>query len=99
MLIIAGEIRIDPNARDRAVAAVQEMMAATRQEEGCVTYVFSADLDDPDLFRLFEEWESAAALEAHFEAPHMAEFQAKMNDFGVSHRVIHRYDVASVSLL
>ena len=99
MLVIAGEIRIDPDKRDEAVAAVVEMMEATRDEEGCVTYVFSADLEDPTVLRLFEEWESAAALELHFTAPHMAEFQRKIADVGVTSRIIHRYEVSSVSLL
>lgn len=98
-MVIAGEIRIDPEKRDEAVAAVLEMMAATRDEDGCVTYVFSADLEDPGLFRLFEEWESAGALEAHFMAPHMAVFQEKIANVGASGRVIHRYEVSSVSLL
>lgn len=98
-MVIAGEIRIDPDKRDQAIAAVVEMMTATRDEEGCVTYVFSADLEDPAVFRLFEEWESAAALEDHFVTPHMAEFQRRIADVGVSSRIIHRYEVSSVSLL
>lgn len=98
-MVVAGEIRIDPEKRDDAVAAVLEMMAATRDEEGCVAYVFSGDLEDPGLFRLFEEWETAEALEAHFETPHMADFQAKIADVGVSQRIIHKYAVSSVSLL
>lgn len=99
MLVIAGEIRIDPEKREEAVAIVLEMMAATRNEDGCVTYVFSTDLEDPGLFRVFEEWESAGALDAHFTSPHMAVYREKMADVGVSSRVIHRYEVSSVSLL
>jgi quinol monooxygenase YgiN len=99
MLVIAGEFRIDAEKRDEAVAAALEMMAATRDEEGCVTYVFSADLEDPAVFRLFEEWETAGALEDHFASEHMAQWRATIADFGIEGRVIHRYEVSSVSLL
>ena len=99
MLVVAGEIRIDPAKREAAVAAAREMMTATRDEDGCVAYVFSADLDDPTVFRLFEEWETPSALDRHFETPHMADWRAKLADLGVTHRVIHRYEVSAISLL
>ncbi|MEM7273255.1 MAG: antibiotic biosynthesis monooxygenase [Actinomycetota bacterium] len=93
MIVIGGHLRLDPTKRDEAIAAATEMMAATHAEEGCVTYVFSASFDDPGLFHLFEEWETAEALAAHGQAPHMAVFQQKMAGFGVSERSLHRYVV------
>ena len=99
MLVVAGEIRIDPEHRDRAIRAALDMMEASQKEDGCVAYVFTADLQDPGLFRVFEEWETAEALEAHFEMPHMAEFQERMATMGISHREIQRYEVSSVRLL
>jgi quinol monooxygenase YgiN len=94
MLIVAGEIEIDPAHREEAVAAALEMMEATRREAGCVTYAFSADLADPGRFRIFEEWESQAALDAHFAAPHMASFQARVAALGVRAMRIQKYEIA-----
>ncbi len=68
MLIVAGEIEIDPARREEAIAAAREMMDATRREAGCVAYAFSADLADPGRFRIFEEWESQAALGLHLDS-------------------------------
>jgi quinol monooxygenase YgiN len=96
MLVIAGFIRIDPTKRPSAEAAVLEVMQATRREPGCRTYVISADLAEPGLFHLFEEWESAEALAAHFKAPHMAVFQRAVAGFGVKEMKVQRYDVSSV---
>ncbi|MEO8605951.1 MAG: putative quinol monooxygenase, partial [bacterium] len=76
MLIVAGHIQIRPERRDEAVAVAVKMMRATAQESGCRTYRFTGDLENPNLFHLFEEWEDAAALAAHFKAPHMTEFNA-----------------------
>lgn len=99
MLVVAGEFRIDPDKRAEAVSAAVDMMAATRDEDGCVAYVFSEDLEEPGLFRVFEEWETAEALEAHFVTPHMAEFRSRLADVGITHRIVHRYEVSSISLL
>ena len=94
MLLIAGTIRVQPEDRDAAVAAMAEMMAETAQEEGCVSYDFSADLTQPELFHLFEEWESEEHLKAHFVAPHMAVFQAAIANLGEVQRSIFRYDAS-----
>jgi quinol monooxygenase YgiN len=96
MLVIAGRIQLDPANRDKAIAAALEMMKATHQEPGCKSYVFSAELDDPGAFRIFEEWESPEALKAHFKAPHMARFQAAMAGFGVKGMTVQKYEVSSV---
>jgi quinol monooxygenase YgiN len=96
MLVIAGQIRIDPARRSAAEAAALEMMQATRREPGCRAYTFSADLSDPGLIHLFEEWESKEALEAHFRAPHMAAFQRAVAGFGVQEMKVQRYEVSAV---
>lgn len=99
MIVIAGEIQIDPGKRDAAIAAAVRMMEATRRESGCISYTFSADLQDAGRFRIFEEWESQEALHAHFVAPHMAEFQKTVAGLGVRGMAIQRYEVSSVGPL
>jgi quinol monooxygenase YgiN len=96
MLVIAGHFRIDAARKPAAEVAAREMMRATRREAGCLAYVFSCDLDEPEVFHLFEAWESPAALEAHFRTPHMAAFQSAVAGFGVKESKIERYEVASV---
>ena len=99
MLVVAGRVRIDPSKREAARAAAQKVMAATREEPGCISYTFSADLDDASLFHVFEEWESQEALDAHFQTPHMAEFQAELGAMGVPEMRVQKYVVASVGPL
>jgi quinol monooxygenase YgiN len=68
----------------------------TRREAGCISYTFSGDFADRGRFRVFEEWESQAALDAHFASPHMAAFQAAVGGLGVKRVAIQRYEVSSV---
>ena len=99
MLVIAGHIRIDPAKREAAVAAADAVMEATRREQGCLAYTFSADLHDEGLIHLFEEWDSQDALDAHFKAPHMAAFQAAIPGLGVKEMKIRRYEVSAAGPL
>jgi quinol monooxygenase YgiN len=99
MLVIAGTIKIDPASRDEAVRAATVMMEETHKEPGCISYTFSGDLVDPGSFRIFEEWESQAALDEHFKAPHMAAFQAAIGKVGVLDMKVQRYEISKVGPL
>src|SRR4029077_14613865 len=72
MIVIAGSVPVRPDRREEAVRVARTMAAATRGEAGCQTYRFSADLDDPNMFLIFEEWDSEEALGRRFQTPHMA---------------------------
>ncbi|MFN8644243.1 MAG: putative quinol monooxygenase [Candidatus Binatia bacterium] len=69
---------------------------ASQAEAGCRAYAFYSDLEDPNLFIIFEEWESEAALQAHFKTPHMAEFNALIPQLVAGPLSINRYEVAAV---
>lgn len=99
MLVVAGHIQIDPAKVPEAVKAAQAVMEATRKEAGCISYTFSSDLAQEGRFLIFEEWESQAALDAHFKEPHMATFQKQMGGFGVSDIKVQRYAVGKVDKL
>ena len=94
MIVIAGSLTINPDMRDAALTAGTEMMTATLQEPGCRAYQFSSALDDPSKVCIFEEWDDQAALDAHFAAPHMAEFQAVAGAFVVGRGTITKYQIS-----
>ncbi len=96
MLIVAGTIRVDPEHRDAMFAAVAPMVAATRQEAGCRAYVFSPDVDDPELVHLYELWDDQAALDVHFASAHMAEWQKASADLPIRGRDIAKYIISEV---
>ena len=99
MIVIAGHVALDPAKREAAITAAREMMGETRREPGCISYTFSADLEEPGRFRIFEEWEGDEALRAHFASPHMARFQKAVGGLGVREMAVQRYDVAKVGPL
>ncbi len=60
------------SVREFAELAQKELVAPTRAEAGCIRYELWQDRQDPTRFALVEEWESQAALDAHFRQPHLA---------------------------
>lgn len=97
MLIVAGTVKLRPEARAEAEQAARKMVSATREEPGCKSYGFYAHLDDPDAFLIFEVWESETALERHYQTPHMAEFNAAIPRLLAAPPSIHRYEVSGVT--
>jgi len=97
MIVIAGTAPIDPSKREQAKVVIKKMMDATAQEEGCITYEFTFNPWNDAEVRLFEEWESQDALDAHFETPHMAEFRKALPEFVTGKFAIKRYVVSEVT--
>ena len=95
MIIIAGEARIGEASLDAAREAARVMAEKSTAEDGCHVYSFAEDLNEPGLFRIFEKWETQEALDAHFQTPHMADFQAAMATWDVQSVKATKYQIAA----
>ena len=93
MVIISGRFFIRSDKRAAAVEAMLAMAAETHKEEGCLVYDFSADLVDETKFYIYEEWETAVALDAHGQTAHMATFRAQLSEMVSAAPQIKRYTV------
>ena len=82
-ILVTGTMDIDPAKRDEFLAAIDELMAATRPEDGCEAYSFSADVADEGRFYISEQWRDQAAVDAHNATPHLAKFMGSIGDFGL----------------
>jgi quinol monooxygenase YgiN len=94
-LIIAGTVRVPPENLARFKPHMLAMLTASQAEDGCLTYSYAEDVAEPGLIRVYEAWRDQAALDAHFQAPHMAAWRAAWPQFGVSDRRLFAYETAS----
>lgn len=94
-VIVAGTVRVPPGNLAGLKPHMEAMLAASRAEDGCVTYSYAEDVAEPGLVRVFEAWRDQAALDAHFKTPHMAAWRAAWPSFGVSDRKLFAYETAS----
>lgn len=94
-VIVAGTVRVPPGGLTGLKPHMETMLAASRAEDGCITYSYAEDVAEPGLVRVFEAWRDQAALDAHFKTPHMAAWRAAWPSFGVSDRKLFAYETAS----
>jgi quinol monooxygenase YgiN len=94
-VIIAGTVRVPPENLAGLKPHMEAMLAASRAEDGCITYSYAEDVAEPGLVRVFEAWRDQAAIDAHFQTTHMAAWRAAWPGFGVSERRLFAYEVAS----
>lgn len=67
MILIKVIFIFSPDNVEEAKAACVSTQKIVEIEEGCISFRFYQDLEDPTVFFLFEEWESQETLEAHWE--------------------------------
>lgn len=95
MLLIAGTVRLPPERLAEARPVMAAMIKASRAEPGCLAYAYAEDLLEPGLIRVHEAWESRAALEAHFAAPHLARWRAAWPALQISERRLFLYEAGA----
>lgn len=94
-LLIAGTVRVPPENLAAFKPHMLAMLTASRAEDGCQEYSYAEDVAEPGLIRVYEAWRDQAALDAHFQTPHMAVWRSQWPAFGVSDRRLFLYEVAS----
>ncbi len=73
MYLVTGHFVCTPGGRDRAVELMAEIVKLGRSEEGINQYAFYSSPESDCAFFLFEEWQSKAAHDVHFESDAMAQ--------------------------
>jgi quinol monooxygenase YgiN len=76
MIYVIATIQVKPDKHGPYLAGARAMIAATRKEDGCIFYDLTQSITAPNEFTFVERWTTRAALEAHFDTPHMAIWQA-----------------------
>lgn len=55
--------------------ALEDVVAATRAEDGCLEYSAHVRQEDPRRVLFYERWRDRAALEAHWASAHLAAYR------------------------
>ena len=77
---VVALMNVRPEKLDETLGAFDPLVAATRQEEGCITYELLQNVEDPNDLTFVEEWSSAEALQAHFETEHFKAVAARADE-------------------
>lgn len=64
MVIVTGWLRVAAGDRDRYLETCRPVVELARSTPGCLDFCIGPDLLDDERINIFEQWESAAAVEA-----------------------------------
>ena len=93
-VLIAGTIEITAAARDQALAESAGLMAATRGQQGCLHYVWSADPTSETRIYVYENWASVEDLAAHLAGPFYSQMLGLLGKYEVGDVQISKFKVA-----
>jgi quinol monooxygenase YgiN len=69
-LTLIAKLRAKPGMESRVGETFGALRTPTHKEEGCVYYEMHQSLENPREFVFYENWASAAHLDAHMKTPH-----------------------------
>ncbi len=81
MIVVNARGEIDPANLPALREGIAIMEAASRAEDGCQDYTFSIEINNEAVVRITEKWDTLDHLMAHFQTPHMADFQALLAQY------------------
>ena len=64
VVIVAGQITVAPEARERYLAGCVSIVAKARAADGCLDFSITPDLIEAGRINIYERWASQAAVEA-----------------------------------
>ena len=97
MIVLHAVFPIEPDKLDDALDLAETMVEESNEEPGVINYRAATDVGAGNLLRFFEQYEDAAAMEAHVESDHFGTFEAALPDLLAGDPDITRFDVDSVS--
>lgn len=93
-VLIAGTLHFRAGNREKALAETAKLVEQTRQQTGCVDYVWSADPTSTTRVYVFEKWASVDALAAHLAGPFYQSMLGALGTYGVDDVAVSKYKVA-----
>jgi quinol monooxygenase YgiN len=96
MIIVLGQFEFHPDDFEIAKGLAATLMRETVKEDGCMKYVFAADLIRSACFQLSECWRDGDALSAHLLTPHISAYREGLKSLRVLSRVVKRYEATEL---
>ncbi|MFZ0336199.1 MAG: putative quinol monooxygenase [Candidatus Acidiferrales bacterium] len=94
-LTVVAFIFAKAGEEQRLKRALLDLVAQTRKEKGCINYDLHQSQDNACEFVMYENWESAADLDAHANSAHLLEFGKSMGQFLERPTQVTKWDMVS----
>ena len=81
MIIIHANLQINPAKQDLFLKEIQPLVAASRAEDGNLSYRLQKDTESANVFTMVEVWKDMQAVAKHNASEHFTKFTASAKDF------------------
>lgn len=92
-LRVVARVGVRPEKLVETLDAFNALVAATREEPGCIRYEVLQNIVDPLEITFVEEWADAESLERHFATEHFSSVAARAEELFTAPADIRRYSV------
>ncbi|MFC5134388.1 MULTISPECIES: putative quinol monooxygenase [Haloferacaceae] len=99
MIVLHAVFPIEADRLDEALDHARTLVEESNREDGTIEYRAATDVEDGTTLRFFEQYEDAAAFEAHTETDHFRAFEAALPDLLAGEPEVRRFDVESAAEL
>ena len=79
MLKVVAKMAFAPEEIKAAMPLVEELLAATVKQDGCISYQFCKDLEGEGAYAMMETWKDNEALEAHLQSEDFARLSPQLD--------------------
>ena len=90
---VVARVNVRPEKLQETLDAFTTLVAATRAEDGCISYEVLQNPEDPLDITFVEEWASNEVLDAHFATEHFGAVGARVGELLTAPPDIRRYKV------
>jgi quinol monooxygenase YgiN len=83
-VVVIATFVTHPGKEDSAARFLDELLAPTHAEQGCLLYAVHRGLDDPQKMVFVERWASRELLETHIASDHIQDALKAVGDYFAS---------------
>ncbi|NIB99309.1 putative quinol monooxygenase [Halobacterium sp. R2-5] len=99
MIVLHATFPINPERREDALELADHLVEQSNEEAGVIDYRAAVDVQDEHVIRFFEQYEDAAAVDAHEESEHFQRFEDELPDLLAGEPEVLQFDVDDVTEL
>jgi quinol monooxygenase YgiN len=81
MIKVVAKNKVNADKLETILSLYEELVQATRKEEGCIVYELFQDVEDSSVLTMIEEWEDKASLDQHMKTEHFVRIVPMVGKF------------------
>ncbi|KSU83241.1 MULTISPECIES: putative quinol monooxygenase [Fictibacillus] len=81
MILIHAKMFVNPTKEEEFLAEVQQLISASQEESGNVSYELFKDTVEDSAYLMVEGWKDLEAVDAHNKSSHFTQFVGKAQNY------------------